>query len=69
MPTVAVTITVKEAVAGPLHPAALAVIMVVPLQPAAYVTSPVPALMVLPPVILAAFKEYVMPMVFPAVAL
>jgi hypothetical protein len=53
---VAVTVTVCVAVLGPLQPAALAVITVVPLQVDAYVTSPVDALIELPPVILAASR-------------
>jgi hypothetical protein len=44
------------AVLGPLQPAALAVTIEVPLNPAAYVTSPVEELIVFPPAILAAFK-------------
>ena len=52
--TVGVIVTTCVVVAGPLHPAALAVMVVVPLHPAAYVTAPVPATIVLPPVILAA---------------
>ena len=52
---------------GPLHPAALAVMVVVPLQPPAYVTAPVPATIALPPVILAASREYVMPVELVAV--
>ena len=34
VPTVGVIVSTKEAVAGPLHPAALAVIVVVPLHAA-----------------------------------
>ena len=56
MPTVGVIVTVWVAVLGPLHPAALEVIVDVPLHPDAYVTSPVVELIELPPVILAAFK-------------
>ena len=57
VPTVGVTVTVCVAVFGPLHPAALAVIIVVPLHPAEYVTAPVVVLIVLPPVTLAASNE------------
>jgi len=49
VPTVGVMVTVWVAVLGPLQPAALAVIIVVPLQPAAKVTFPVELLMILPP--------------------
>ncbi len=52
--TVGVIVTTWVVVAGPLHPAALAVIVVVPLQPATYVTSPVAAFILLPPAMLAA---------------
>jgi hypothetical protein len=68
VPTVGVTVTVWIAVAGPLHPAALAVITEVPLQRAAKVTTPVPATIVLPPVRLAASSEYVIPVELVAVA-
>jgi hypothetical protein len=44
------------AVLGPPQPAALAVTIEVPLNAAAYVTSPVAALIELPPEMLAAFK-------------
>ena len=47
--------------AGPLHPAALAVMTEVPLQDAEYATVPVDELIVLPPAKLAASREYVMP--------
>ena len=47
--------------AGPLHPAALAVMIEVPLQDAEYVTAPVDALIVFPPAMLAASREYVIP--------
>ncbi len=52
--TVGVIVTTWVVVAGPLHPAALAVMVVVPLHPATYVTSPVAAFMLLPPAMLAA---------------
>ena len=52
-----VIITVCEAVLGPLQPAALTVITVVPDQPAAKVTAPVPGTILLPPDILAASNE------------
>ena len=48
MVTVGVIVTTWVVVTGPLHPAALAVIVVVPLQPAAYVTAPVDELILLP---------------------
>jgi hypothetical protein len=47
------------AVAGPLHPVDVAVTVVVPLQPAAYVTSPVDELIVLPPAMLGPSRLYV----------
>lgn len=55
--TKGVIVTVCEVNLRPLQPAALAVMVEVPLHPAAYVTIPVVLLIVLPPVILAAFKE------------
>jgi hypothetical protein len=61
-------VTVCVAVAGPLQPAAIAVIIVAPVQPATYVTWPVAALIELPPVIAAAFRVYVIPVVLVAVA-
>ena len=68
VPTVGVIVTVCVAVAGPLQPAALAVMMLVPLQPAAYVTVPVAVVMVFPPASEAASSEYVIPVVLVAVA-
>ena len=68
MPTVGVIVTVCVEADGPLHPAAVAVIVVVPLHPAVYVTAPVDELMVIPPAILAASRLYVMPVVAEAVA-
>ena len=59
--TVGVTVTTWVVKAGPLQPAALAVTVVVPLHVPEYVTSPVPALIVLPPAKLAASKLYVIP--------
>ena len=59
--TVGVIVTVWLVVAGPLHPAALAVMMEVPLQDAEYVTAPVDAMIVFPPERLAASREYVIP--------
>ena len=56
-----VIVTVWLVVAGPLHPAALAVITEVPLHVAEYVTAPVDALIVFPPAMLAASREYVIP--------
>ena len=57
VPTVGVIVTVCVAVAGPLQPAALAVMMLVPLHPAAYVTVPVAVVMVFPPASEAASSE------------
>jgi hypothetical protein len=51
MPTGGLIVTVCIAVFGPLQPKALAVIMLVPLHPAAYVTAPVDETILLPPVI------------------
>ena len=56
MVTVGVMVTTWVVVSGPLHPAALAVIVVVPLHPATYVTAPVAPTIVLPPAILAASR-------------
>jgi hypothetical protein len=50
VPTVNVAVTVCIEVFGPLQPAALAVITLVPLHPAANVTAPVEATILLPPV-------------------
>jgi hypothetical protein len=47
---VGVIVTVCVAIIGPLQPIALAVIMLVPLHPAAYVTAPVDEMILLPPV-------------------
>ena len=55
--TVGVIVTVWVDVIGPLHPAALAVIIDVPLQPATKVTAPVPATIEFPPVTLEASSE------------
>ena len=66
MPNGKVIVTVCVAVLGPLHPAALAVMVDVPLQPAAKVTSPVDTLIKFPPVMLAASKVYVIPVVVDA---
>ena len=55
------TVTVWLVVAGPLHPAALAVIIVVPLHPATYVTCPVALLILFPAVVLVASILYVIP--------
>jgi len=54
--TVGVMVTTCVVVAGPLHPAALAVIVVVPLQVPAYVTAPVAPTIVFPPAKLAASR-------------
>ena len=59
--TVGVIVTTWLVVAGPLHPAALAIIVEVPLHDAAKVTAPVEALIVFPPARLAASREYVIP--------
>jgi hypothetical protein len=69
VPTVGVMVTVCIPVTGPLQPVALAVMIVEPVHPDTYVTSPVEALMVLPAVTAAAFKLYVMPVELVAVAL
>ena len=63
-----VIVTVCIEVCGPLQPAAVAVIVVVPLHPAVYVTAPFDELIVIPPAILAASRLYVMPVVAEAVA-
>ena len=57
--TVGVIVTTWFVVAGPLQPAALAVIVEVPLHEAAKVTVPVDALIVFPPARLTASREYV----------
>ncbi len=49
-------VTVNDAVEGPLHPEAVAVITEVPLQLTTYVTVPVDELILFPPEILAASK-------------
>jgi hypothetical protein len=49
-------VTVCDEVVGPLHPAALAVMIDVPVQPAVKVTAPVDALIELPAAILAPSK-------------
>jgi hypothetical protein len=51
VPTVEVVVIVCIAVFGPLQPEALAVIILVPLHPAAYVTAPVDETILFPPVI------------------
>jgi hypothetical protein len=68
VPTVGVIVTECVFVFGPPHPAALAVTVVEPLQPGAYVTSPVVALIVFPPARLAASKLYVMDVAYDDVA-
>ena len=68
VPTDGVTVIVCVAVLGPPQPAALAVTVVVPDQPATYVTSPVDELIVLPPAKLAASKLYVIPVALVALA-
>ena len=54
--TVGVTVITCVVIAGPLHPAALAMIVVVPLHPAAKVTAPVTPSIVLPPAMLKASR-------------
>jgi hypothetical protein len=66
MPTGGITVTVCVAIAGPLQPAALAVIVEVPFHAASHVTKPVFASMVLAP---DGDKVYVIPVVVVAVAL
>jgi phage tail protein X len=66
--TTALIVTVCIADDGPLHPAAVAVMMEVPDQPATNVTAPVEELTLFPPVILAASKLYVIPVVLVALA-
>jgi hypothetical protein len=56
-PTVGVIVTVCEADFGPLQPVAVAVMVLVPDQPAAYVTCPVDELIVLPAPRLVASSE------------
>ena len=56
MVTVGVIVTTWVVVEGPLHPAALAVIVVVPLQVPTYVSAPVAPTIVLPPAKLAASR-------------
>jgi hypothetical protein len=59
VPTVGITLTVVLLVLGPLQPAAIAVMVVVPVHEAEYVTAPEEALIVFPPVILALSNEKV----------
>ena len=68
VPTVGVMVTVCIAVDGPLHPVAVAVITLVPLHVPTYVTTPVAATIVLPPVTEAASRVYVIPVLLVAVA-
>jgi hypothetical protein len=49
-------VAVCAVVTGPLHPGAVAVMIVVPLHPALYVTVPVDESIVFPPAILAASR-------------
>ena len=63
----ALTVTTCVVMAGPLHPAALAVIVVLPLQVGEYVTAPVAATIVFPPPRLVASRLYVIPVEFAAV--
>ena len=53
---------------GPAQPAAVAVMMLVPLHPAAKVTSPVAVFIVLPPDVERASMSYVIPVLLDAVA-
>jgi hypothetical protein len=55
--TVGIVVTVTDVTAGPLHPAALAVIVDGPVHKAVYVTAPVEEEIVFPPAILAASSE------------
>ena len=55
------TVTVCVAVLEPLQPVAVAVITVVPIHAASYVTAPVEPSIVLLPARLAASKLYIMP--------
>ena len=59
-------VTTWVVVAGPLHPAALAVMVVVPTHPAEYVTAPVAATIVLPPINDIASRLYIIPVEFAA---
>jgi hypothetical protein len=68
-PTEAVVVTVCVLVLGPLQPSALAVTIDTPDHEGSKVTSPVAALIVLPPARLAASRLYVIPVVLVAVAL
>jgi hypothetical protein len=68
VPTVAVVVTVCVAIAGPLQPVAEAVMVELPVHPATYVTAAVEELMVLPALVVAASKLYVMPVEVVAVA-
>ena len=56
VPTVAVVVAVWVAVLGPLHPAALAVIVELPIHPAVKVTAPVDELIELPALVLVASR-------------
>ena len=56
VPTVGVTVTTWDTFVGPPQPVAIAVMVVVPPQPAAQVTAPVTALMVFPAAKLAASR-------------
>ena len=66
IPTSGLIVTVCTADLGPPQPVAVAVIIVVPFHPATYVTAPVAATILLPPVKDAASRLYVIPFVFVA---
>jgi hypothetical protein len=66
--TVGVMVTVCIADVGPLQPVAVAVMIDVPLQVPTYVTAPVEASMLLPPVMEAASRLYVIAVALVAVA-
>jgi hypothetical protein len=67
--TVGIVVTVKVVSAGPLHPAALAVIVDTPVHAAAKVTTPVEATIEFPFAEEIASSEYVIPVEFVAVVL
>ena len=65
-PTTGLIVTVCTADLGPSQPIAVAVIIEVPFHPATYVTAPVPATILFPPVKDAASRLYVIPVEFVA---
>jgi hypothetical protein len=68
VPADAVVVTVCVAEVGPLQPVAVAVTIEAPDHPAAKLTSPVEALILFPPAILAASRSYVIPVALVAIA-